>query len=263
MTPREPTTAAEKVSARGSALVVRTNVPLGLKYGEYKPFLRHDFFCSCAYCTMTESEATAIRFTIDHYEPRVARPDLEHEYSNLMYACDECNLRKGNRTPPVEARTAGFRFFRPDEDARQDHFEKNGLRLNAKSNVGTFTIAALDLNRLSLRRLRDIRDRVTKCDQFAADGVMALRGFRIDRLPPHVKAKAALAIKRAVALAQEAGEDIDALLRDYARSPLDAKDGESAQIAAERRAKLKHLEGLYPGAWRAHRRGAKGSRRGR
>jgi 5-methylcytosine-specific restriction endonuclease McrA len=80
-------------------LVTRTTVPPAKHYSEYKEVLRQDFFHSCAYCTMAESEAQGIRFTIDHYEPQKARPELINYYDNLMYACEECNLRKGDRYP--------------------------------------------------------------------------------------------------------------------------------------------------------------------
>lgn len=59
-------------------LVVRSAVPVGRPYNEYKRYLRRDFFYSCAYCTIAETEAQAIRFTIDHYEPRNAQPQLEN-----------------------------------------------------------------------------------------------------------------------------------------------------------------------------------------
>ena len=48
-------------------LVVRSNPPQGENYNEYKEILRYDFFYTCAYCTMMEAEAAAVRFTIDHY----------------------------------------------------------------------------------------------------------------------------------------------------------------------------------------------------
>src|SRR5258708_31234823 len=122
------------------SLVVRSVVPSVTNYSDYKPNLRHDFFHSCAYCTMSEAEAQAIRFTIDHYEPRNARPDLLLDYSNLMYCCDECNLRKGDRSPPASARTADYRFFRPDGDEYDDHFEPSGIRIKPKTNVGDYSI---------------------------------------------------------------------------------------------------------------------------
>jgi hypothetical protein len=211
-----------------SALVTRSAVPTNLTYPEYRKYLRYDFIYSCAYCTMSEAEAQAIRFTIDHYEPRNARPDLLDEYDNLMYSCNECNLRKGDRTPPPPARADGYRFFRPDTDLHEDHFEEKGaLRLRGKSNVGSYSIEALDLNRLSLRRLREIRDRLSECHSLVVEGVLGLRKFPIDRLPPNVKGAAFRAINRAGAAGIQIADDIDSLLRDYAHSPLIDPDPES------------------------------------
>lgn len=246
--------ASSGVSASsGSPPVERSDVPAGLEYGEYRPHLRHDFFHSCAYCTMSEAEAQAIRFVIDHYEPRNARPELVHEYLNLMYSCDECNLRKGDRCPPPNARADGYRFYRPDQDMHQDHFQQNGIRLESKSNTGTYSIDALDLNRQSLRRLRNIRDRLTKCNQFVAQGVLGLRSFHIDQLPPSIKGTAARAIHQAEVFADQIENDIDALLQDHAKSAL-IDDDEGVEIRAkERAALLKELQVLFPGTWRAPR----------
>jgi len=208
---------------------------------------------------MTESEAQAIRFTIDHYRPRNARPDLEHEYSNLMYACEECNTRKGDRDPPPTAQASGTRFFKPDEDFYHEHFKKVGSRLEPKTDIGAYTIAAIDLNRQSLRRLREIRTRLTNCDRFVAEGVAALRKFHIDRLPLHIKAQAATSILNATKMAESMAKGIDAVLRDYAKSPLlDSEiDPELEARTKERMASLKKMEGLHPGAWRAPRKQTK------
>jgi hypothetical protein len=237
-----------------SALVTRTEVPSGLTYSDYRPYLRHDFFHSCAYCTMSEAEAQAIRFTIDHYEPRTARPELEHDYENLMYCCDECNTRKGNRCPPPDARKEGHRFFRPDHDSHSEHFAARGIRIDPRTNVGTYSIEALDLNRLSLRRLRDIRARLTACDRLVAEGVHALRRFHIDQLPQEVKGRAARTIGQFSAIADQLAADIDRVLRDYARSPLIDPDPEAEERSRDRAAKLQGIQALHPGTWRAPKR---------
>ncbi len=242
---------------RATDLVLRTEVPPDKTYLEYKRWLRSDFFYSCAYCTMSEAEAQAIRFTIDHYEPIKIRPDLADVYDNLMYCCDECNSRKGDRCPPPDARANGIRFLRPDLDYWRDHFERNGHRLEPMSNVGSFSIDAIDLNRQLLRKLRSLRERLTKCDEHIAEGILALRRFRIDRLPPQVKALAVRYISQAIDASNEMASDIDLLLGEYARSPLlDVESGPELEARTrERQARLKKTEALYPGNWRTPRKG--------
>jgi len=234
-----------------SSLVVRSEVPVGKRYGEYRNYLRRDFVFSCSYCTMSEFEAQAIRMTIDHYEPRKSRPDLENTYSNLMYACDECNLRKGDRCPPPEAREEGHRFFKADEDFRDEHFQRTGVRLNPKSLVGRYSILALDLNRISLCRLREIRERLYASERMASEGVLGLKRMRIDQLPPAIKGRAVTAIKRMEATQEKIAETIDAILADFARSDLIEADAEDNKRNLDRLNELRSVEAIYPNKWRA------------
>jgi hypothetical protein len=234
-------------------LVVRSSVPTNLEYGEYKPYLRVDFWHSCAYCTLSEAEAKAVRFTIDHYEPREARKDLVNEYSNLMYSCDTCNGRKGDRCPPEHARKEGYRFFRPDQDIRNEHFERDEIWLREKTNVGFYTINALDLNRKALKRIRELRSRLSQTDQYIVEGITALRQFPVDTLPKEIRAKALKKVKEAMGVAEDLSAAIDSVLRDFAKSPLVDPDGDAEKRAKERAKQLQELEAMYPGAWRAPR----------
>jgi hypothetical protein len=248
-------------SARETGLVVRSTPPAGLEYPAYKQHLRVDFFHSCAYCTISEAEARAIRFTIDHYESREARKDLVNEYGNLMYACDICNTRKGDRYPPLEARKDGYRFFRPDQDIRSDHFERSDIFIREKTTVGWYTIQTLDLNRLSLKRIRELRARLSECDQYVVDGITALRSFPADTLPLDVRAKALKKIKEAMDVADDLGAAIDSVLRDFAKSPLVDPDGDAEERAKERAKQMRELEAMYPGSWRAPRKRLKKKKR--
>jgi hypothetical protein len=236
--------------------VTRSQVPSGRPYHEYKPFLQQDFLCSCAYCTMSEAEAQAIRFTIDHYEPRKIRPDLQDIYHNLMYACDECNRRKGDRSPPPEAREAGHRFFRPDHDVHSSHFTAAGIRLEAKTNTGKYSILALDLNRQGLRRLRELRQRLIHCEVLAAQGVRGLLSYPIDRLPPEVRAKALVARRSVATMQTKIVSEIEDILMAYARSSVLDDEPKSEEEIRERAEALKSIEGLYPGNWRTPRKPA-------
>jgi 5-methylcytosine-specific restriction endonuclease McrA len=228
-------------------LVSRSAVEPGKKYTEYRQTLRKDFFYSCAYCAITEFEAQSIRMTIDHYEPRNARRDLENEYNNLMYACGVCNERKGDRYPSPEVREKGHRFFRPDADVRADHFELEELQLKSKSEVGAFTVNMLDLNREALLKLRDIRERMTKCLPLIAEGVLALRSFPIDHLPPYIRSRAVKTITKIADMAASMDTEVDEVLLSFAKSDLIDPDESSDERSAAREEYIKDLKALYPG----------------
>jgi len=238
-------------SQSSSPLVVRSAVDPGLHYSEYKQPLRKDFIYTCSYCTLSEFEAEAIGFTIDHYEPRQARPELENEYSNLMYACAVCNQRKSDRTPPMEARNDGFRYFRPDSDLYTDHFEESGKRLKYKTPCGDFTIDTVDLNRMQLQNLRQWRQRLGQAADRVAAGIHALQKTRIDALPPDVRLRAKSAIDSALRQDQALAGQLEAVLREYARSNTLLTDDQQ-EDAVERERRLRALDQLkvtYPGRW--------------
>ena len=112
-TPMNPEDKTPVIAPDNNELITRSpDVPAGRPYIEYRKWLRYDFLYSCA-CTMSEAEAQAIRFTIDHYEPVSARPELKNDYDNLMYCCDECNSRKGDRTPRRRPAQTASGFFDP------------------------------------------------------------------------------------------------------------------------------------------------------
>lgn len=254
----QPAAGAEIESTSGPGdldiLVVRGAVTPKPKYGLYRPELRRDFLYSCAYCSITECEAQAIRFTIDHYEPVSARPDLECVYTNLYYCCDQCNIRKGDLSPPEEARAEGHRFFRIDADPYSAHYTieytSKKIKLKGISNVGLFTIEMLDLNRETLLRLRSVRAELDECKKFAAHGISVLRRFPIDQLPGQIKAKAAKAISACISMAESVHESTEALLRDYARSHLLDDDGSHSERLRDRKKTLAKLKRLYPDSWR-------------
>jgi hypothetical protein len=231
-------------------LVRRSIVEQGLPYTEYRQDLRRDFIHSCGYCSLCESEAQGLAFQIDHYEPQSRRPDLKDIYSNLMYACDECNRLKSDIVPPESAAEAGYRFYRPDTDLWGDHFASTGMRLSHTSNVGEFSIEALDLNRQSLRRLRELRSRLWASSEQVAKGILGLRRFRVDQLPPSIRSRAAAAIARVELGAEVIGDKVDDVLRDAAHSPLIDPDADKSGRRDEWRGKFDALKGLYPGAWR-------------
>ena len=233
------------------AIVRRSPVAPGLPYIEYRPTLRHDFYYACTYCTIFETEAHGIGFSIDHYEPVSAREDLENDYNNLMWACTPCNTLKGDRCPPDDARAAGFRFYRPDEDVHEVHFEAKGIRLEPRTNIGYYTIEAVDLNRHALLRMRKLRQDLFQLGELVTHGVAALKRVQLDRLPPDVRGRAWVAIKRMEGVAEGVEKQIDTVLREFGRSHLMDSDGRTQQEIADRLSELKKIQGLFPGgSWR-------------
>lgn len=75
---------------------VRRHGPGGwADYRRYRPWLRDEFMFRCVYCLEREvwrDMRTAMH--IDHFEAQVIRPDLNSEYSNLLYLCPACNSLK-------------------------------------------------------------------------------------------------------------------------------------------------------------------------
>ncbi len=78
--------------------IVRSFSPSGYQdYGSYKPWLRHDFYYRCAYCLTREVWVQGdLDFQIDHFVPVSVNSKLTCIYSNLIYACNQCNLLKSN-----------------------------------------------------------------------------------------------------------------------------------------------------------------------
>jgi 5-methylcytosine-specific restriction endonuclease McrA len=226
-----------------SSLVARSKVTPGLPYREYREDLREDFTYSCAYCTISEFEAQAIRMVIDHYEPRVARPDLENIYDNLMYSCDDCNMLKGDRSPPQAARVDGRRFFRPDQEYRHEHFQEKAvnsdIHLQGLTTIGEFTVEFTDLNRPTLLRLRKIRKNLANCHEYVLHGVLGLKHFPIDRLPKEFRAAALKRIRQWEGMSKKIADDVDAVLRGIAYSPMIDRDPNKEMRAEERAAEQK------------------------
>lgn len=76
---------------------VRLHAPHGYSsYRSYKPWLRDEFVFRCVYCLTREKwcHDGANGFGVDHLVPKSQRPDLECDYSNLLYLCNRCNCAK-------------------------------------------------------------------------------------------------------------------------------------------------------------------------
>ena len=212
-------------------VVLRSAVPSKTRYQDYREELRLDFWYSCAYCTITEMEASGVSFEIDHYEPQKWFPALAHIYDNLMWCCRLCNGQKKEEYPTDAMRAAGLRFYRPDRDDPDEHFEIVNIKdLRPKSRAGEYSIEVIRLNRQQLKKLRERRHRHYTSQQITLRGTQALRRMGIDRFPSHLR----LEVLELVNQLEDQVRELDDLLRQLNRSPnLDREAKESKKIRRE------------------------------
>jgi hypothetical protein len=143
------------------------NVQKFNSYPDYRPFLRIDFRCYCAYCTGHEDEMGGEdQFEIDHYKPKGQFPSLICVYTNLYYSCRGCNKKgaKGEHWPSRKMIKAGYHFFDPIiENPYIKHMRESpkGV-LKHKTRVGKYSIKILRLNRQGLVTLRNNRARMRR-----------------------------------------------------------------------------------------------------
>lgn len=139
--------------------VVRKQKPPDLiDYRKYKRYLRLDFEKRCAYCHIPELRyGTTGNFAVDHFRPK-SNPEfcrLICQYSNLFYACRDCNLYKSSTWPGIALRRRGARFLDPcrvDLSKQWDVAEDGALIPN--SVAAAYMIDQLRLNRPFLLEFR-------------------------------------------------------------------------------------------------------------
>ncbi|HMN14831.1 MAG TPA: HNH endonuclease [Bellilinea sp.] len=135
------------------------------RYRKYRDEIRQDCQFRCVYCDIHETEAGgAESMTLDHFRPKKMYPKLEHEPTNLMWACAPCNQLKGNDWPayglpgnPTINGKAGY--VNPFNSDRNDYFKINGDgSLEPLKTPAEYMIYNLALNRSFLRYVRRRRD---------------------------------------------------------------------------------------------------------
>jgi hypothetical protein len=130
-------------------LRIRTQKPPKyLDYTRYKPFLRVEFQHECIYCEVREPELGGTQsFCADHYRPQSKFPNLENDYSNLLYSCRYCNQWKGNYWPSSIQKLARFIVLNPFIHLIENHLDKitfawRGKTIQGKWNVDKFRLSS-------------------------------------------------------------------------------------------------------------------------
>jgi hypothetical protein len=91
-----------------SLIHVRRHGPVGYSaYRHFRPWLRDEFCFRCVYCLRREAWCFQDSdFELDHEVAQSLAPELCRDYTNLVYACHNCNQRKGNKRLPSPAEVA-------------------------------------------------------------------------------------------------------------------------------------------------------------
>jgi len=87
---------------------IRKHGPAGYRKWEYyRDWLRDEFDFICVYCLRREIwERKRAQWVVEHLIPRAKAPELELEYTNLVYACVSCNSAKSTQEMPDPCRHA-------------------------------------------------------------------------------------------------------------------------------------------------------------
>lgn len=122
----------------------RTEAPGALsKYSDFKPYLISEFSNTCVYCRTPDFLPASEVFGVDHYLPKKHFPKLETTYSNLYFACNTCNRRKGS----YFHRSATDPFIpNPCDHVMFDHLRYDGSTAKPHSASGKFAVDQLLLN---------------------------------------------------------------------------------------------------------------------
>lgn len=128
---------------------------LGKYYWHWKEELSVEGKQQCVYCSININSFGGIRnFHVEHYKPKAADkfPKLEHEYSNLFFACSICNSFKSDdwkNEPNKELDNEAFPD--PSKINYSDFlFIDSQFNVDSKFFTGKYIINKLYLNRPQL-----------------------------------------------------------------------------------------------------------------
>ncbi len=124
----------------------RENPPPQGTYDGFRPYVRREFFRRCVYCCMPDGLRGSSYFAVEHYLPKVPFDNLALTYSNLYYACQNCNCRKGQFWPKDADLAAGRFIANPCDHVMTEHVKFDRDRVVARSKAGEFMLERLALN---------------------------------------------------------------------------------------------------------------------
>jgi hypothetical protein len=190
------------------------NPPQFTDYRHYKPFLRREFSRRCVYCLLPDGIKGAEAFGCEHYAPKKRFSARETLYTNLLYACNVCNSRKGNYWPSAQQRAQGCYVLNPCLHTMAEHVRYKRCRARHRSETGLFFAELLDLNEDGLPAYRLFLLRTykrTRKELSARRRDLVLLRREMKRQPPSARA---LELNQAI---RETEQDIHDLEADLTR----------------------------------------------
>lgn len=213
-------------------------------YLEYREELRRDFWYSCAYCSMTELEASAIGFEIDHFEPKT--PANEAAYLNLLWSCQRCNNRKRKIWPTPANLAAGYKYLRPDVDVLLEHYDLKGdqTTLLAKTLPGEWTIQCIGLNRPYITEVRRLRVELKSAKEEVIDGIRALRDRAVFQRSQPDRFRELRRVRKVEELNESLLEDV---IKEFGHSRVADPDPQNERHLSSRREFLERIGAIGVG----------------
>lgn len=146
------------------------------RYSEYRPCLRWEAGFICQYCYLHESDLFWLGsegsglFSVEHYELRSQRPDLEAEFENCLYCCRFCNIARGSL--PVKESKSQRRLLHPRKAGWGENFSLEKCVMKpSKSRNATYTAECYDLEDPRKTRLRRARkESIAECRRVLEKG---------------------------------------------------------------------------------------------
>ena len=109
----------------------------------------------CEYCQLHQDQSPLAPLQIEHVIPKKhGGADTE---ANLALACIDCNLAKSSNLTGIDPDTGDVTvLFHPRSQLWLDHFERRGLLILGKTDVGRTTVRVLNMNSDDQIQLRDV-----------------------------------------------------------------------------------------------------------
>jgi hypothetical protein len=139
---------------------IRRHGPSGWnKHGKYREWLRDEFAFRCVYCLEREVwRDMRAKMHIDHFEPQAIRPDLECEYTNLLYLCPACNSEKSDSILPDPCKIALGDCLQIHDDGQIEAKDQNAVGKTLIDELSLNDPLAIERRRIMIGMLRTLAE---------------------------------------------------------------------------------------------------------